>query len=289
MYYVGGHLKCKNVVRGGRRACWNHVQVPAALTRRLIVTWLAEQLAIDAGLHRAILEIVRQHLQTRNGRRGQKRDFVREIASLERQAANLAHAIAEGGQMQALVQKLRSIHDHLEAVRKAQQAAIPAQKDAGLSEQDLVNHLPEAVLDLVDRSFEFAALMRRLFPEFLIKPVQALDSGQIRPRGKLVFRPATILTPDGDKSSDQMREDVPVTIDLFDPPVHISAVGRCLAAKEADPKLSLKKIATNLGLNHMAVKRAFDYAHRMQCLGTNDPYVEVRELPPNASRWRRRS
>jgi hypothetical protein len=36
----------------------------------------------------------------------------------------------------------------------------------------------------------------------------------------------------------------------------------------------------------MAVKRASDYARRMDALGQTDPYRELHERPRDASRWR---
>ena len=128
--------------------------------------------------------------------------------------------------------------------------------------------------------------MRRIFPQFVIQPVQALDTPLVRPRAKLTFRPGSLVSNGPANGADVA--DAEVTIDLFEPPVHILHMSRCLAAKAENPHLSLKKIATQLGINYMTVKRSFDYARRMQAAGLTDPYRELLERPEKASRWRPR-
>jgi hypothetical protein len=81
---------------------------------------------------------------------------------------------------------------------------------------------------------------------------------------------------------------VSVTLDLFQPPVHISNLPGCVAAKQVDPEASLDEIAAKLGLNRMTVKRALKYARLMAEAGLTDPYRELREEPKDASRWKKK-
>ena len=84
----------------------------------------------------------------------------------------------------------------------------------------------------------------------------------------MVFHPDAILEiAGGHTATTQTLEDVPIALSLFELPVHIAHLPACLATKAAHPEWSLKKIASNLGINHMTVKRAFDYARRMQQVG----------------------
>ena len=70
--------------------------------------------------------------------------------------------------------------------------------------------------------------------------------------------------------------------------VGIRHLRQCLAAREENPKLSLKKIAAVIDINHMVVKRAFEYARLMEAPGTSELYLELHARPEHASRWRTR-
>lgn len=68
----------------------------------------------------------------------------------------------------------------------------------------------------------------------------------------------------------------------------IRYVEECLAEHRKNPHWSLKRIAAELGIGHMTVKRAFDYARRIDREGVTDPYRELHGPPERASRWRSR-
>jgi hypothetical protein len=82
--------------------------------------------------------------------------------------------------------------------------------------------------------------------------------------------------------------DVAMTIDLFEPPAHVRAIGACVEARRSDPRLSLAKIGERTGFKLMTVKRALDYAKLMEAEGLADPYRELTARPDSASRWRHR-
>jgi hypothetical protein len=153
--------------------------------------------------------------------------------------------------------------------------------------------LDAALSLLAATSYDFAKLMRRVIPVFTIMPVQALDSGLVRGRGKLVLRLAALLEADpgsaalGDVTAPR-EGDVGLTIDLFEPPSHIRAIGACVEARRANPRLSLDKITEKTGIHRMTVKRALAYAKLMEAEGLADPYRELTSRPDSASRWRHR-
>jgi hypothetical protein len=78
------------------------------------------------------------------------------------------------------------------------------------------------------------------------------------------------------------------TVDLFDPPLHIRAIAACLAAKEADPKMGIKRIAKRTGFGRMVVTMALRCAKRMKEEGLSEPYRELTEPPTSVARWRLR-
>lgn len=131
--------------------------------------------------------------------------------------------------------------------------------------------------------------MRQIFPEFVIQPVQAIDSGLVRPRAKFTLRLSEIADMAPLLSGSPIEfPDVQDTLDLFDPPLHIRYLPECLATRRQNPRFTLKQIAAELGINRMMVKRALDYSRRMQAEGLNQPYRELRTRPERASRWRDR-
>ncbi len=291
MYYSGSYLRCRNSLPRYGASCWNHVQVPVELSRRRLVSWLLTYMERAPELRSGLVVIVRRILEGTGGHhRRQRLDPAREVQTLERQAANLAAAIAEGGQLQALVQKLRATEAALEKARASQRKAQCRDEERSQAKNNIEQELPSTLLNLASHSFEFADQLRRIFPSFVVQPVQQLDCGQMRPRGKLRFFPREIGVGGSTQSDGPLVVDqVPFELDLFEPPTFIRHLPACVAAKEAHPQLSLKGIAVSLGINHMTVKRAFDYARLMARMGTGAPYREVSTCPAEASRWKHRN
>ena len=212
-------------------------------------------------------------------------DVGRRISTLKKQAANLARAIAQGGELDALLAQLRLVNDGLEKARReeAKSTAAAAAGQAFASREWVESRLDEALVSVPATSFEFADLMRRIVPEFLIQPVQALDTPFVRPRAQLTLRLHGLHQAAAETS--EQADDVRVVLDLFEPPLYIRHLQRCLAARAEHPQLSQRKISGLLELNDMTVKRAFDYARLMASLGTSKPYRELHACPEQASRW----
>lgn len=290
MYYSGSYLRCRNSLPRYGASCWNHVQVPVELARQRMVSWLVAHLERTPDLQSAMAAMVRRILEGTGGRHGRRQhDVAREVQTLERQAANLAAAIADGGQLQALVQKLKATEAALERARASQRKLQCHDQEKSQAKDDVERDLPATLLNLASHSFEFADQLRRIFPSFFIQPVQQLDCGQMRPRGRLRCSPGAIEAGrSGQSDAPTAVDDVVLELDLFEPPSFILHLPACLAAKEAHPQLSLKGIAASLGINHMTVKRAFDYARLMTRMAVSVPYREISSCPAEASRWRQR-
>ena len=267
------------------------MQVSTKVVCERVAAWLMQSLAENDARRRAVVEAAWSHVDCRGRRtaRGNS-NCQREIAALERQAANLAAAIAAGGDLPALVQKLQAVEASLQRARAAQAAESDRRAEGQkgiLSREDVAANLLETLHTLLSGSRDFAAWMRRLLPTFVVRPVQALDSGQVRPRAVITVRWADIAADAQAVEEVAVNEDMEAGFDLFEPPLHIRYLPQCMAARQERPALSLKGIARILGLNHMTVKRAFDYDRRMQSAGLTDPYRDLEDRPI-ASRWRRR-
>jgi hypothetical protein len=209
------------------------------------------------------------------------------VQGLRRRAANLAKAIALAGEeIPSLVQELVNVQEQLRAAEARQQHPAPAGiLQSGLAQPALAAQLGTVLPELARTSYELGDLLRRLIPDLVIQPVQSVD-GFVRPRAQLTISLATLAEPGGSRAGYIARPgDFCVALDLFEPPAHIRHRIACLTEKARNPKLSLKQIGARLGVNHMVVKRAFDYERRMQQAGWTTPYCELTACPIKASRW----
>jgi hypothetical protein len=59
-----------------------------------------------------------------------------------------------------------------------------------------------------------------------------------------------------------------------------------VAARSQSPKAGYRRIAAQLGMGLMTVKRAVHYARRMDEAGWTEPFQELTEAPLKAARWR---
>ncbi len=288
MYYAGAHLRCsRSIVRGVRR-CWNHVQLPALLARERLVAWLAARADQDAGFRALLVESISGACGFDRAAGEDVDRSGRRIAKLERQAENLAAAIAAGGRMRLLLQKLKQVETDLVQARAQLLKAVPKRDatDYISSKAEFAGHLREGMLGLACNSFDFADWLRRLVVGFRVQPVQALDTPLVRPRGYLELDLQRVFSPTDYAQLPQQR--LEVVLDLFDPAKPIAAIGACATVREEHPSWSLAAIASHLQLNKMTVKRAFDYARRMQHEGYETAYRELTAMPLHASRWKRR-
>ena len=119
MYYMGKDLKCENALHGGPQTCWNHVQVPAELTRRRVLGWLMQYLNQFPCFRSELLDATWDELQRIDRQRNQARNNAgRDMAVLEKQAVNLAKAIAQGGELDALLSESRAVGEALRVARQ---------------------------------------------------------------------------------------------------------------------------------------------------------------------------
>jgi hypothetical protein len=129
--------------------------------------------------------------------------------------------------------------------------------------------------------------MRRVFASVVIQPVQALDSGLVRPRALLTLDLGALLPP---KAQTPRPPRETRQVDLFDPPVHIKHMSAIVALKrekiEARQKASLSVLAAALKVNRMTVKRALAYDKLMSAAGLTEPYRVLHKAPAAASRWK---
>jgi site-specific DNA recombinase len=282
---LNDQIKCRRAHRQNLLRCWNHVQVRCELARERILSWLLNELDKYPRHRDAFLDMAwAEHEQELVRRRHKLEEICEQIQTVSQEADKLAAAIAAGGELEALVKRSQATDAQLKKLRKAetQETHCLHEELTVISREELAARPLEGTLAVARRSTGFAIFLRRLFPEFEIVPVQSLDHKMVRPRARIVVALSELC-----RESDTPAESR-VEIDLFEPPEHIKHLRGCLAAKAAHPALSLKRLAGRLGIGHMTVKRAFDYARRMEAAGVPDPYIVLTAAPDYASRWKDR-
>lgn len=286
MLIYGDHLRCRNSTKENGRKCWNHVQVPIGLTRKIVTSFLVEQLQRNPRVWAAMIDAAWiEYKQKLTRKESREADRQKKVHSLEEQQKRLANAIAQGGELQGLLSKLAEVESALKGVAAELQVEHSDENQLPRidSREAVESRLPRLLEVLMNTSFGFADVMRKFFPVFMIQPVQALDSKQVWPRAKLQMQ-----LPPGHPEAPGFKP-VDLQFDLFDPPLHISLMPEIVSARNREPRPTYRQIATEVGTSYMTVKRALGYAQLMNQLGVDTPYVELGEAPKQASRWRNAS
>jgi hypothetical protein len=291
-YYPCGanEVKCKNALKHEPDACWNHVTFSCERARVAMIDILLARTDRHPAAKRAMLDAMWDQIQRASGRSNRDRENIeREIADLRNQAERLATAIAAGGNMESLVQKLKVID---KAVKAAEKRLRQSEEDAPASkfpksQEEFCVDPRQALIELSRTSFEFGDLMRKVFPSFVIQPVQALDSGLVRPRAHLTLDLSALLPPGIADAAAEL-----IVVDLFDPPLHIKHLAAVVKLEEqkrhAKKKHSLDILARELNIGRMTVRRALAYRKLMVAASLDEPYRVLSAAPVMASRWKPR-
>lgn len=285
MYRSGSFLKCENALAQGPRSCWNHVHVKYDEIYDKVIPWVVKILDQQPRVRGTIVQFAWSAFQVASRRRQNSGNATeQELKDLDQQAQALTKAISRGGNLESLVEELSRVETARKEARQklASLTNDACEYDTFRSESDIAERLEEALLRMAKTSLDFADVLRRLIPTFVILPVQALDYPQVRPRARLT------LSLKSWALGNEAPFETSTVIDLFEAPEHIKHLGRCVEAKRTHPEMSLREIGPLLGINYMTVKRALGYARLMEKEGLVDPYRELHEAPSSASRWGKR-
>lgn len=285
MYRYGEVLKCQNAVPGGSRTCWNHVLVPIEMVHKRVIPEVIRFLDRDNSAKSSIVAVAWHSYQVAIRQRERSGgDLSGEIAELKEQEKNLAYAIAtnKNGEIESLTALLVQVQTRRKTAMDEDERLKSRTQAVGTfrSAADIEARFADAVAGMAAGSRDFADVLRRLIPRFVIQPVQALDVPQVRPRAVLTLSTAAWVRP-----GEAVLEET-VTLDLFEAPDHITCIPKCMLAKQTRPQASLRKIAVEVGVGYMTVKRASAYARLMLEKGVTDAYQVLSAPPKKASRWR---
>lgn len=287
----GGQFKCRRAFKRSRTKCWCHVQVDAKLARKRVLEWILCQLDEFPGFRDRLIDAAwEEFARIRSRRSSSVGMWTERVGTLERVAAKLARAIRLTDESEALIVEMKEVNLQLAKAKRERDACVQTEESAGtfLNRDDVEQRLPQALLDSASTSFQFADFLRSILVRFDICPVQAIDSGLVRPRAFVTLEIAVPATGEQNESVQQIEG----VIDLFDPPDFIKHLNRCVEARKrvapGQRRPTYEQLAESLGIHHMTIKRAIALSRKMEQEGLSEPYRLLREPPAQASRWRSR-
>lgn len=288
MYPVDGDaLRCSRAKDG---SCWNRVRPKEAIVRTRVI----EAVLTAAKRHpdfeeRLLNSIHHQVSQADRKSDSQLKELEGRRDELSKRIGNLLESI-EGGRSSpdSIITRIEKLElekkDLNEQIAQHERARL--MPTASISNEEIEEDLPRAIEELAKTSFDFSALMRRLISTFIIYPVQALNCSQVRARVRFMISWSSLVSPDQAEVLDSENgEGEWVTVDLFEQPQHIQD-GLDLRAAGDDGDLR-SPVPKQLGMSRERALRARTYLAAMKNAGLTDPYMELKEKPANASRWRK--
>lgn len=296
MHLMGEYLKCRNVCGRYGQTCWNHVQVPVKVLRAGVLGWLVSVVSAQPAVRATLVDWLWEVVQKACNSSGRFIEALqRHIDELVEQEERIARAIVLGGNIPSFVEQAGQIR---QKIKKAKDSIAKAQGKTGAlarfqTKGQFAEHFEEGLLMAAGASCDVGKALRTIIPDLVIHPVQALDSGLVRPRAKVTLRLAEIMK-ENQHNLGTIVENLEVrgVLDLFTSPSHIAVIPQYLEARASatakDRKLSGDNAAKILGVNRMTIKRACDYLHRMKAEETTELYRELHDRPEHASRWKPR-
>ncbi len=272
--------------------CWNSTGLSASIAADVVTQALTAAYSGLDGFDEQLRGLVRDATrQEQVDLPAQWAELERDEAAVAKEEANVQAGLAEFGPNPVIKQALdkvtarrlevRTRRFELERSRESA-PALPA------SAADLRQLFVEKFRDLTAADIGFAALLRRLIPEFTVTLVRMVDDGRLYPRAELVFDLSGV-TPDASRApayAALLRR--PVTVDLFTPPLRERI--RVDAVRLREQGLALKKIPPLLAVpaSWTVVRQALAVDQMMREQGLESPFVPVVEMPIDSfyRRWK---
>jgi hypothetical protein len=290
-----GGYRCSKARKG---ECWNRATALRSLTHMNIGGAVFAEILKQQALMEAQVERVIQLATDDAVLTARERELRFEQQRINQANERLAAAIElSDTDLTCLTQRLASnalrlkcLDGDLMDVQKlrTQQRAAPTVEEA----IQAIQHSASRLLEL-DR--EAGALLGQiLVGPIRAVPFQQVGSDKVVLRARLTIRVAGLLPEQLAMLKSGAAAEIipaellqlPLLVDLFEPPEYISCLSRCVQAKHDFPQDSLKEIGRKLGINYMAVKRSLDLARQMEAEQLTEPYRELLDCPEKASRWR---
>jgi hypothetical protein len=236
--------------------------------RTFATDWIVQQFHTSNEFRSILLPKIRDQLRRGAMDLNADRDrLAGELKALEIRERNLRKSIAISEELSA--QQLESLVGDLafvtaQLITKRQQVVAcqaPLAPYCEMDDDQIAQSLPDVLQHLLATSFEMAEVFRGFFPTCVIMPVQAIDTGQVRPRANLSVRSVGAA-----KSAENLEGLECLSVDLFQHPVHFEHMAEAVRLRSQTPRPTLRQIGELLGTSYMTVKRALALDKQMESL-----------------------
>lgn len=289
----GGGYRCGNALQG---RCWNKATVFRDMAHdRIFGAVLNNILGLDGALD-ALVELVGR-LHREGGDLGKKgAEIQAELAKCEKSIEFFLNASQKHNDIESYATKLREAEvrqrgllQELRVVQDLAQSIATAP-----TRQQILDQIPNIDQLLRGQDREAGLLLRQLITPIQAVPFQRIDCGLVVLRAKFSMNYIGLLPNQWQqvlRGNNVNLEGHNVTseeflIDLFDPSVAAKHALDALALTHITPKLTGEEIAQRLGTTRRTGFDAIKLGQMMEQMDLAEPYIELKEKPAGASRWR---
>jgi DNA invertase Pin-like site-specific DNA recombinase len=294
MYMEGrqqGGYRCGNAPNG---RCWNKATALQAVVHERIGGAVVGRLTALDGVLDGLLAHARQLYQDDEPRRARRAELEVVIKACEAAMQNLLTAVEQAKESPGpLVERLRRREEERARAKAELEKLDACPSEPSLpTRQELEDHIASTAKSLLGMDREAGALLKPLVGMIRAVPCRQFGGNKVVLRAQFELRLAAFL-PDqvlsalrgaGGEAVANRLETVPMAVDLFEPsagPKHFAE-----ALRLSRDGLKLEEIGSRLGVAKRQAHIAVQYGRDMEAAGLTDPFIELKEPPAEASRWR---
>jgi len=275
-------------------SCWNKATALPALVHERIGQAIIEKLLSLEGVLDAFVEHVKDLHQDDQPRLAHRAKVAAEIKDGQMVCQRLLDAIEQGKEAAPiLLERLAQRQKEL-ACSKAELERLDTQpaSTSPPTKREILEKIEAISKKLVAMDREAGVWLKELVSPIRAVPHQQFGGNKVVLRAKFELRLAALL-PDQvlaalqgvcDGPLANRLDTIPMTVDLFEPssgPKHFAQ-----ALKLSRAGWILEQISKELGIAKRQAHVAVQYGRDLEAAGLTDPFIELKELPPAASRWR---
>lgn len=300
----GAKMRVDGRVEGGYRCaqvrscdCWNRATSLRNKTHQWISGAIIAKLkTLGTSLDRLQRDAPRL-LEDDGKREARIARLERKKAKLEAAREQLLRAIELGKQtLEPLVTRLEECEEQRDRiVAKLEQLQRKGKRCLPPTREEIADRLGQFLDALAKMDRTSRDPLKTLVGKIHAVPHQQFGSNKVVLRAKFALHLAALLPPRtrvalgtlGGSSVDEQFEMIPMAVDLFEPstgPKH----GLAALKLQEEQHLGLTAIGKQLGITKRQAHIAVEYGKTLREAGLVDPFVELTEAPPAASRWRTR-
>jgi site-specific DNA recombinase len=278
LFYYGGNGRTDHLMCSGARdyRCWVGTTFDGKLAAERIASAILDEVASQPEFDAIFLGQLREKFAAaRAVAEGRSAELERRAKKVKSDLGTVTALLIESPSSQALREKLRELESERDRIL-AEHAGLGEPSDAAPEPPSMARikaTFAESFGNLAHNSDEFGRLMHRVVTRLEVKPVRAIDGGNIELRGFVTMELASLVPEvrglDGPEGI-WRRE---LVVDLFDPPQRVQHLARVRELKASGKKE--REIAAELVITQAAVQRTAALGRAMEARGLEDPYEAV--------------